>query len=391
MKTIAVICALPPERNTGMVTVDLSAHVVLPALAPGAEIVYYTLGKLGPYAYAPGELPFQYRDIHDHLDEFLKADCWVYWGDFVHSQSYWTHDRGSWNADATDASLAAQKKLAHDFIFLKSLPDADLKKAIIFGSTIITNDASIVKDAEYSALSQRLFGGAGAVYFREALSAAYVSPLRPSEPTLACDCALLLENDDLKLLGDVKFPTTRKNIGVFFGRSRNKLGMLLFAKLTAKKLGLDCNWIPWFPTRRKLRLLAKPFGFTIKAGHASNAEIFSQLAGYELVITDTYHLCVNAWRMGIPAICIGEGTSVSSHSLNDKKKEILFEMYGAREFYVFNEALRFSRAFVQSIEQVARAYADKPLVEAVRQTIDAHRTMARRRLSQSLAAILSAN
>ena len=33
-KNIAVICALPPERNVGMATVDLAASAVLPELLP---------------------------------------------------------------------------------------------------------------------------------------------------------------------------------------------------------------------------------------------------------------------------------------------------------------------------------------------------------------------
>lgn len=389
MKQIAVICALPPERNTGMVTVDLSAHVTLRALAPDAVVTFYTLGKLGPYAYAPAELPFRYHDIHDHMAEFLEADAWIYWGDFVHAHSYWSYDRGSWDAQATDESLKAQQRMAHDFIFLKSLSDAQLGNAIVFGSTIITNDASVVQDAEYVALSQRLFVHAKAVYFRDALSAAFVSPLRQDEATLACDCALLLEDEDLKLLGDVKFPVERRHIGVFFGRSRSKIAMLLYARMVGKKLGLSCTWLPWFSTRRRLRLIARLFGFRVAAGPTGNGEIFSQLAGHELIISDTYHLCVNAWRMGIPAICIGEGNSTSNHSLNDKKKEIFYEMVGARQFYVFSESLGNWGMFVKSVAQVAGAFRDAALTGEIRRSLNAQRAMGRRRLGRALREVLA--
>ncbi len=384
MKHIAVICALPPERNTGMATVDLAAHTALRALMPEANFTFYTLGKLGPYAFAEGELPFHYVDIADAKQDFFAADAWVYWGDFMHAQSYWAKDRGSWDGEASDAARMQMRNDAEDFIFLKSLPDAALKKAILFGGTIITNDASVIEDPAYKVLSSRLFSNAGAVYLRDAISAALVSPLLRKTPTLGCDCALLLSDDDLHALPAFKKASGRDGIGVFFGRTAAKVSMLTYSRAIGKQMGMKCTWLPWFHTPRRMRLLASLFGYQPPGAPRSVDAILSELSGYAYIITDTYHLAVNAWRMGIPAICIGMAVDTSQHSLSDKKKEILYEMIGARRFYTFSESLRFGGNGLTCAKQAAAALRDERVIGEVMTNIRAHQETSRERLRAAL-------
>ena len=95
--------------------------------------------------------------------------------------------------------------------------------------------------------------------------------------------------------------------------------------------------------------------------------MLSSLSGYRCIITDTYHVCVNAWRMGIPAICIGEGGGKVSTSINDKKKEILYDMYGARRFYLFLESfrslksLKSVRSFMEEAKRAATCFKTRAL------------------------------
>ncbi len=388
IKKIAVICALPPERNTGMATVDLSAHSIIHTLVPDAEVTLYTYGKAGEYSYQKGELPFWHKDIMDNTEDFLNSDVFIYWGDFIHSRAYWENDRGSWNNNLTEAQLNAQNEDCAKYIFLSSLPEDKIKKAIVFGSTIITNEASDGLDDFYTKHSQRFFKHAGGVYFRDALSAAKVSPLRDNEASLACDCALLLQNSDLNQLAGFRLASERKNVGVFFGRSSSKIKMLLFSRLVGKQLGEECAWIPWFPTRRRLRWLARLFGYKIEAGHTTTGALLSSLSGYNFIVTDTYHLCVNAWRMGIPAVCIGKGAGISANSLSDKKKEIFYEMYGARKFYIFLESLCLSKQFITAVKQAATALSDQALSAQVCSTIAVHKEMAYKRLKNAIQKIL---
>lgn len=386
MKKIAIVCALPPERNVGMATVDLAASKVLPALLPQHDVTLYALGKKGRYSFPPGELPFAYTDIRDNPAAFLASDAFVYWGDFIHARAYWENDHG-WDR-ATPAQLLQLRAEVARYFFLSGLPAERLNKAVIFGGTIITNSAADGLDPTYSASFDRLFSNAGGVFFRDALSAAKVSPYRGGSASLGCDCALLLEDEDLDAIPGFSMPQERSGVGVFFGRSPSRLRMLGFSVLLGRALDERCSWIPWFKSYRKMRLMGRALGYTIGADQPSTGTLLSQLAGYRFVVTDTYHVCVNAWRLGIPAICIGSGATTSRHSLSDKKKEILFEMYGARDYYVFVEQLT-ALGIGEIARRCAAALVDTDRSGQVRANIASHRQTSRQRLQSALEEILA--
>jgi len=395
MKNIAVICALPPERNTGMATVDLSAFSNLPRLLPDAKITLYTYGATSQYAYQKGELPFDHVDLLANPEAYLNSDVFIFWGDFIHSHSYWKLDRGSWDKSLDALSVEERKKVQADkyadyskYVFLAGQDKRKLASSIVFGSTIITNEAQDMLDAAYAANYNGLMENAGAVLFRDALSAAKVSPLRKREATLACDCALLLRDDQLAQLGDFSRANTRKGVGVFFGRSSSKMQMLNFARQVAAEAGEELRWVPWFPTLRRLRLPAKLLGYNIPEGHKSVGALLSELTACRFVITDTYHMCVNAWRLGIPAICIGDGAADQNSSLADKKKEIFYEMYGARRLYAFTEQLGLLGRNKKLAASLVKHVQDEQLCSTIHQTIIQHARVAEMRLAAALKNVL---
>lgn len=395
MKNVAVFCARTSERNTGMATVDLAAFVELKRISPQATITLYTFGKANEYTYQPGELPYEHLDVVDHEEKYLSSDVFVFWGDFIHCRSYWRLDRGAWDEtcrDMSSAEYAAWEKGQFDvyskYIFLTTIPDSRLKSVIVFGSTIITNDAFDQLDSLYYENFKRFFANVGAVYFRDPLSAAKISPLRSNEPTLSCDCALLLKNVDLEQFSGFRMADHRSGIGVFFGRTPSKLKMMLFAHVVARHLGSRASWLPWFVSRRKFRMLARTVGFRIPPGRTDIGPLLSRLSSHSFIITDTYHLCVNAWRMGIPAICIGEGAGGRATSLGDKKKESLFDMYGAIQFYSFLESVRSIRTFFTEARRVASVLENIPVASQVSGNVALHQDMARRRLTSALLELL---
>lgn len=397
MKNIAVICALPPERNTGMATVDLSAFSNLPRLLPEAKITLYTYGSASRHAYQKGELPFEHVDLLASPEAYLNSDAFIFCGDFIHSHSYWKLDRGAWDKSLEALSPAARRKVQEDryadyskYVFLAGQDKARLDSSIVFGSTIITNEAKDMLDGAYAANYNGLMENAGAVLFRDALSAAKVSPLRKCEATLACDCALLLRDEQLSQLGDFSRAPTRKGVGVFFGRSSSKMRMLNFAKQVAALANEEIRWVPWFPTLRRLRLPAKLLGYDIPEGHKSVGALLSDLTSCRFVITDTYHMCVNAWRLGIPAICIGDGAADQNSSLADKKKEIFYEMYGARRLYAFTEQLGLLGRNRKLASSLLRHVQDEDFCSIVHQTIMQHARTAETRLAAALKNILEA-
>jgi Polysaccharide pyruvyl transferase len=382
LKRLAVICAFLPMRNTGMVTVDLAAHTALRRLAPGFDLTLYALGK-PPRRYADGELPFAAADIRDDPQRFLSSDAFLYWGDFLHCRTYWFKDQGK--AVPPDPMLREE---VERYIFLRDAPDEALSRTIIFGSTLILNDARDRLDTAYAANFDRLFSGAKSVLLRDALSAAKVAPYRGRESTLGCDCALVLADSDLAALPGFAPAPARKGVGVFFGRSPQKPLMLRLSRAIASEVGESTHWLPWFPTRPGTRLFGRLLGMELEAKQPMPGQLLAMLSGFRFVVTDTYHLAVNAWRLGIPTICIGQGANAMAGTLSDKKKEVLFEMYGARPHYIFLESLKLGR-----IGKVARAAAqtlqDERLTSAVSASIEAHRQRAIAQLGNALADVLA--
>lgn len=51
------------------------------------------------------------------------------------------------------------------------------------------------------------------------------------------------------------------------------------------------------------------------------------------VLTDTYHVCVNALTLGVPVYCLGRAAAGQTGTLGDFKKKVLFDMMGAQAFY----------------------------------------------------------
>lgn len=378
MKKIAVICALPPEKNTGMATVDLSAFVNIPPICPSSQITLYTYGKPNKWAYQQGELPFYPIDMTDYEDSYFSSDLFIFWGDFVHSHSYWKYDKVMWDGDHQEHS--SYQKFSK-FMFLSELPIERLKNVIVFGSTVITNDVEDEIDPLYNTNFNRFFGNIGAVFFRDALSAAKISPFQVQTPTLSCDCALLLQNDDLSLLKGFVQNQNQDGIGVFFGRSPYKLLMIFFAQLLGILTGQHVKWIPWFFHLRRFRWLVRLCGIKIPSDHFAPGDLLSQVSGCRFIVTDTYHLCVNSWQLGIPAICIGQGAEQQSNSLGDKKKEILYNMYGAQQYYVFLESLKSPINFFKESKRIQSLLDKKELSDRVVFNILKHKETALARLA----------
>lgn len=391
MKRIAVVCARPPERNTGMATVDLAAYALFAEEFPDAESTLYAYGEPPAGFDASTGAPFRYKDALQH-PELFSSDLIVYWGDFLHARSYWELDRGRWNsqraASGNGTETADERARFAKYFFLDG-EEAARARTIAFGGTIVTNSASDEIDLEYYRHYHAFFSGIAGAYMRDALSSSKIAPARLDQITLGVDCALLLEDKHLELLQDYRPSNQRAGIGVFFGRSASKMKMMLFAAMLGRTLEMKLRWIPWLHSRRRIRAAAKLVGLEAPTTAPTAGAILTALGDCQLVLTDTYHLCVNAWRMGIPAICIGSSSIPAQNSLSDKKKEILYEMYGARDFYIFLENLSVPFGFAQQARQVAAAARNQMLIARIHENIRDHASISRRALTEKASAILA--
>ncbi len=83
-------------------------------------------------------------------------------------------------------------------------------------------------------------------------------------------------------------------------------------------LNLPGRYIPWTePGLFRTRSLKKALNI---------------INGAELIITDIYHVCVNALNIGKPVICFTRSTASMNNTLSDRKKLALFEAVNGRDW-----------------------------------------------------------
>lgn len=382
-RKIAIVCALLAGRNTGMYTVDRSAFEFFENFAPNTEVTYYTLGDPACAGFSPDELGFSYLNLKDHASDFLASDLIVYWGDFVHAWSYWEADllgRMITQGLVDDRSEALD--LAYRLLLLEGASDELIGRVVVFGGTLITNKADQLADVRYRTALDRLLEHAHGVFFRDSLSASYAAQLRENHPTQGSDCALLLPDSR---------PLIEKpgEIGVYFGRTNWIAQSLLFARLVAKFSNRKARWLPWLPSLKRRAMIAKLGGFMIDRGKPSADELLTRVKACDAIVTDTYHLCVNAWRMGVPAICIGHGAERNNNTLGDKKKESLYGMIGAQDYYVFHEEVMFSAGLSGALARTCGALRNRPAIDIIIENTHRHSLSARHRLDHACREVLS--
>ena len=132
--------------------------------------------------------------------------------------------------------------------------------------------------------------------------------------------------------------------------------------------------------RRKIDRLM-PRGTSYSVG-----DILAAVARYRFIVTDTYHVCVNSWRAGTPAICFGSPEAAVKHlTLDDYKKRVLYETYDASDFYFSTSSLRSPGRRKAALDKVRHIIGDERIAKAITARIHAHA----RSVEHNLAARLS--
>ena len=114
-------------------------------------------------------------------------------------------------------------------------------------------------------------------------------------------------------------------------------------------------------------------------------QLIESMRTSRLLVSDTYHCCVNAMAMGKPVVGIGREATSQTGTLGDYKKKILFDMFGLSDFYVEIGEEGFDAAAIARIRAAARLAQER----AARKTSSA-RSAARRGYRTRLAHALEA-
>jgi len=360
--TVSIIAARMTSFNPGMATVDLAfdAFVRRNGLADKIEFNRYCIFD-PPYfpPFADGT-ELSYKPMLGHLEEIYASDAIIYWGDFHHAWDYQQQDlKGHWKL-SKHKSEPLTDNIIYDHLLLRSAPKSVLIKTISYGTSMMGDNAiDLDISKEYRAALQHFLSSIRNIWMRDVYSAMRVSHLLNdySNSHLATDCALLFDRSDAERVSmfDVNRGIPGDYISTFFGRSSGDLKprLIAFAVEVAERANKKIVWLPWLHSLPKDTYRSLIYGRLIGSGIGNKnltslselsalqprnySELIRHLLGSALVITDTYHLSLIAWRMGIPAICVGFGARSSKHTLGDKKKETFFSSYDAQPFYVFTE------------------------------------------------------
>lgn len=418
-KKIAIVTA-PNMRfvNTGMTTVELAARAVFGSITPDTAVNFYSIVPPNPpgdrrwmmmdlghvHRSATGiEDLFQHRPMFNNCDEVFASDLIVYWGDFLQARHYVEHEAAE--RLAAIYQLPADEAVAFAY---HALLQADVraeigKKSVIFGSSLLYNRVNDYLTGRYAQSLQELLRVSKLSAFRDPISAHRAAHLTSDYSTgyLGVDPAFFLQDADILNLPagawSAKLPH-QASIGLFFG-TRTELPSRLFPFCEAMASSFNCSleWLPWFPFHEILRqrpkparsffsrsaendLLARIEKLLPRGDDYAQGDLLQSLGKYRFIITDTYHLCINAWRAGTPAICFGSERESGNQVIQDFKKKVLYEMFDAGDYYFDTSILSSSVGEKAMVTRMTRLLQDKSQADAVRSRMAAHTQAARQRL-----------
>lgn len=408
MPIVSALTATPPWPNPGMASVDLALFALWRRHALPGEIRFarlYTPAERRPGVSAEREvllhrrdqLPFDYEVARGRHEELYASRALIYWGDFLQSREYLHHVAATLVEIGAERNREEALRTVERHLLLSEAPDGVLGRALAFGGTLIFNRARDYQDAGYARRLARFLTGCRRVWMRDVYSARRAAEiLGPAAAhPLGVDGSLLLHGEDLDLLPRSGWfeaaGSAQSRAGIFFGRTNARLAALArFARDLCRRLKTEAEWLPWFDPAARPNLLPETRAAFPGMRVDDNPEpplvgdVLARLGEYAFVISDTYHVCVNAWRAGVPAICLG--SAVSSREMYDvsfgwccawrDKRQTFYAMHDAMEFFVFAEELAERTARANRLLYTEHLLREPELAAAITRAVRARAAVA---------------
>lgn len=417
MATITAVTASPPWPNPGMASVDLALPALLRRHGIAADLRLVRLYTPAEWRTGLPELeerlarlhafPFEYGLLRGNAAALSESDAILYWGDFLHSFDYLHQMTATLVRIGAARNEAEAAREVYRSFYLADAPEEVLARAVAFGGTLVFNRARDYHNPEYARQLGRFVRGARGVWMRDVYSALRVADLRGSF-SLGVDCALLLRDGDLDLLPGTGWDPggdPAEAAGIFFGRTETNARRLgRFSRDVCRKLGATPEWLPWFDASQRpnhLPAIREAVPGLRAAGESplpTVGDLLRRLARYRFVISDTYHVCLNAWRAGVPALCIGEA-SPGLHTYDVStgwccawrdKRQVFLAMHDAMEFYVFEEELASRVGYANRLLYTVHLLEDRKNAEEIAAGIRARSEAAERALVPAITALVGA-
>lgn len=299
--------------NTGMYSVDLAAFRLFEAW--GVTVDYFVAsGARTNSLFKSGQVPI-YR-ISD-AGPLTQYDRVVYWGDFTTSPYYAIDDFAS-QLNSHDGPVSKNEvfKIWLD-IFLMRGRDLSGQRLFSFAQNFQTLGA--VTDKLNLPSLGSLYERFTSIMPRDSVSTrelhAHFPSLSAKIVTQGCDAAFLLPDQ-------FSGPAERnpKQIGIFLERTKIDNRQDLLSELTRR------GYKPLF-LNQWLALPRNRF-------HENFLKLCGNIRNSACILTDTYHLAVNAIRIGTTPVVIGADDRAQTSTVSDYKKRVMLRDLESEDLYM---------------------------------------------------------
>lgn len=405
--SLGVVCASPPGFNPGMAAVDQALLACARRHHLEDRLGFYRLYPApgeGTIDAAAGAIP--YRTLPAGPAPLADFEAVLYWGDFLHMWQYHEAVARILHRQGRSDSLVAALTHVREVFLREGATRAQLRRTLSFGGTLLFNTLADEARPDYGSSLIRFLRESHSVRLRDVYSAVKAAHLTQcyDRTFLGVDCAVLLHLGT-PISGtptsDVREPT----VGLFFGRGEVDVPAMAETGLRlATALGAQPRWQPWgtvgaFPALSAIQQqpAIRALAGWIETSTLDARALISQLARHRCLVTDTYHLCVNAWAQGVPAICIAGPEPVAGRSVNRgsdlaarDKRYTFFAMYDALDFYVSAAELADAERLGQRIRHIATLIEQAAIPSLVTARLRQHALAAEQALMADLSAVLAA-
>jgi len=332
MTKIAVISAYPNKLNPGMIASDIgvikyckeniSQDVVIDRFCVEKEINLEAKNK---------DNSIKYDYLYNPEVQLKDYKYIFFWGDFLHTIDYIHAVKRRMLRNGLYKN--SEEALSHVFkrLLFENVSQTMKEKSLVIGGSLIINQGKGIEDVRYRSAISDLYSNCKFVSLRDPISSNISKKYSNIDNCrLGIDCAfyyhpIFKKNDSLN--------DNEKNlkVGYYFGkRTKSKYKRYILNKFI-RYLSRDTRVskiidIDWFDIDEKFPI-----------NDLENK--LKKIQSCDFIITDTYHCAVNSFSLGTPAFCIGKASSKSLKTVDDKKKEVLYLMFGAHSMYIYQEHL----------------------------------------------------
>jgi len=347
---IAVVCAYNPG-NSGMYSVDLAAVDFFSSIDCEFNLFMTqspmrgigTLKKYIPTRFLQlkkvkiGTMTFRLLKDLEQLNGYSHI---VYWGDFINNPVYGKHDfsvRDVFFGISETETEAFQRWIK---LFAPENLNPNIKIASIGNNFQHKFD---IEDTDTNSVFNTFERNFDLILPRDSYSLdnlrQFLPNLPPSKLDAGIDCAFLLhKNQAAKKMNQ---------FACLFKRTQlDDIGSLIEG--LNRHTGLSSTRLDnWLSLKR--HSADKMFNTNIETVACST-----------FVLTDTYHVCVNAMRLGVPVFAIGRKSKNQEGTVGDFKKKTLFEMFNASQFYFTIDENEDEYEFYQNVIEKIHEFISSP-------------------------------